>query len=299
MSRNRLTISAIVVLGLLYGAVTASAAEGITLEPTVLHLTMRPGEIWRGTVSVTNDSDVGISLTPSAANLSRSPDDDTIELSEDIASRLGTLAAWLRPPADRITLGARERRAIEFAIDVPEHASPGEHRGLLVLTYAPPTAGENEISATTAVALGIDLVIVGQPNHRVQLQDASVHPRIGAKVPVTVTAVVSNNGNTLPAVRVRAEVGRPWGEGIELPLSPENGSTKVAPGTQSSYRGAWLGGNFLPVGIFKTRIIAQDSSGVYETSRYFILVPWQVIVGAAMAGLIIYFGRRKGPKFLR
>lgn len=299
MHRNSFIISILVLSGMLFLATAAYAVEGITLEPTLVHLTMKPGEIWRGTVSVSNDSDAAISLIPSTANLSRSSDDDTIELSEDIASRLGTLAAWLQPSVDRMTLGAREKRAIEFAIDVPENASPGAHKGLLVLTYAPPTSGENEISATVAVALGIDLVIVGQPNHHIQLQDTSVHPLVGTKAPVTVSGVVLNSGNTLPAVRMRAEVGRPWGEGVEIQLLPENGSTKIAPGTQTLYRGVWGGEGYLPFGLFKTRIIAQDSAGVYETSRYFILVPWQVLVGAVVAGFIIYFGRSYGPKLLR
>jgi len=283
---------------LLAGLPTALAAGGISLEPNIIRLTMRPGETWRGTVYVTNESGHAVSLEQTSVNVSRTTEGDTIEISEDLASRLGTLASWLSTDSGPLSEAPGQRSELTFSIHVPENAPPGVHRALLLLTPKSPTQEANALTTTAGVGLGVELTVVGQTSHHVRLGNVSVAPRIGTKPPVAVTGAVTNTGNTLPSVMVRAEIGRPWGPGVSVVLDPDNGSRKVAPGMQTLFRGAWNGRGFVPAGIFKTRIIAQDSSGTYEATRYFILVPWQAILGVLIAAVVVFAGRRYGPRFL-
>lgn len=299
MKRNLLFLALLAVSGISLGApVVAHAAGGITLEPAVMQLTMKPGESWRGLVSVTNGLSEAVVLMPSAANLG--PDGgDTLIRAESITERLGTLATWVRPSFEKLLLAPGARETFEVVIAVPLNASPGSHRGLLILTRAQERPGENALSATAGIALGLDLTVVGQPNHRLMMRDVAVAPRVGTKPPILLGATLGNTGNTLPRVSVHASVGRLWGTPQVIELQPENGSDKVAPGSQTLFRGEWSGEGFIPAGVFRARITAQDSSGLYEETRYFTLIPWQVIAGLLAAFVVVFSGRSWAARRLR
>lgn len=291
MMRRLALIFSLAVFCVLMSVSSAVAAEGLTVDPAVVRLTMKPGEMWRGTVTVINEKNHAVTLRFTPANLSRETNSDTLELTEDITARLGTLASWAHTAIDSLTLPAGQRSVLDFVIQVPNNAPPGSHRGIIAMVPTPTGPQSNALSVTAAVALGIDLTVVGQPNHHLALRDMVVGPRIGMKPPVSVLATLANTGNTLPRVSVQARVGRPWGDTVLVTLTSENGTNVIAPGSQSLWKGAWEGDGFFPIGLFKARIIAEDSSGTYEATRYFILVPWPVLVGLLLAGALLLYVR--------
>jgi len=298
MNTRSTVITTVLLSCALAGGLPAHAAGGITLDPSVIRLTMKPGEIWRGSVRVSDSMSDPVTLVPSTANISRSTESDVVDLAGDITTRLGTLAAWVHPAPGSLIVPAGGSAALEFVIQVPENASPGSHKGLLVLTVAPSRPQDNALAATTAIALGIDLTVVGQPNHHIALSDVSVGPWLGSKPPIQVRATLVNTGNTLPVEEMQATISNLWGSFTAVAMSPENGSAMIAPGTQTLFGGTWDGTGLVPAGIFKLRVTAHDSAGDYEASRYFILVPWQLLLGILLAAAVIALGRRLGAPML-
>lgn len=292
MNYRRILLSFGVIWGMCAPVAVALASDTLTVEPSIVRLTMRPGEVWRGQVVVVNDSDSPINLAQSTASLLRAGEGGALELNEGITARIGTIASWLATSDGLISFQPRQRVPVDFAIQVPQNASPGSHKGVLIFSRAAMSPRTNAISTIAAVAVGVDLTIIGQPNHLMRLQSVSVDSWIHTKPPVSVSAMMMNSGNTMPVVTMRAEVGRVWGRTASFALAPEGDSRLVAPGTSATFRGRWDGVGTVPFGIFRTRIIAQDSLKEYEAIRYFILVPWQVIVGLCVALGIVILGRR-------
>ncbi len=103
----------------------------LTISPVTFELSANPGDTLTNQIKVTNVSPSALQLETRIENIARTDEQGQVELTEEATSY--AISTWVSTNPQKITVGPREEKIINFTIQVPTNAEPGGHYGTLLV----------------------------------------------------------------------------------------------------------------------------------------------------------------------
>lgn len=176
---------------------------------------LEPGERIEDVIAVVNHSTTPLTLGVAGADAFTTPEDGSFGLAAT-AAEPRDVGAWVRTSVDEITVPARSRAEIPFALTVPDNATPGDHAGGVVTSFVSTIVGDDgsEVLFDARIAVRIYLHVPGDRHPVLTTDDVEVtfdtspHRLRGT---LTVEHTLANDGNVRLGVRESVRVTGPFG----------------------------------------------------------------------------------------
>lgn len=177
----------------------------------VLLDTVKPGEIYHGSLTLNNPEDVIAQYVVQTTNGVVGPNEDYVFAPIGSSSGLGN---WVKFEKTSFELGPGASEAIPFTVDVPEDAEPGDYISeltMILVGYGRPAevdevVVENTASAraTATVAMGTSMLfhVLGDVNYEVLVENAGWNFEIGQGYFVKAILVNKSNVSVRPLLNV-------------------------------------------------------------------------------------------------
>jgi hypothetical protein len=263
-------------------------------SPDHFRLELAPGAVTERTTVVSNRSPNTVTFKVYAADATTTPQGG-FALQSNAAPRTG-VGAWVHLPIGSVTVKPGSQVEVPFRLTVPEHATPGDYTGG-ILIEPPPRAGKPaEVGNQTAVQLNI----VERVGVRVYLRVAGVAvPKLSAG-PLTATktgrdlefaVTVKNTGNVVLHPNGAIDV-RGWpGAAKRLRFSEVE---SLLPGETVTLRATWPNPPALKWG--RAAATITHEGGTERATAGVHLVP---LLPAAAGGLLLILAVWLGARFAR
>ncbi|MEU5882474.1 hypothetical protein [Spirillospora sp. NPDC047279] len=252
-----------------------------------------PGATVKDTVRVANLTDRPLVFQVYGADAYNTPRDAGFAL-RTAAEPRRDVGAWIRLPADRLTVPARTARDVPFTVAVPPNATPGEHiGGVVALNTAIESvqnAGNARVGLRRAVGARVYLRVAGPVSPGLRLETFAVD-RNAPLVPFvrkgdgTLRVAVVNTGNLrlAPVAKIRAtglfgRVVKVW---------PDRRVPELLPGQRAEFALPWAGPPPLDAVTVRVELTAPGGVEVRAKER-FVAVPWIALLGAVVAVFVLW-----------
>jgi hypothetical protein len=270
-------------------AVNAFGAVSITLYPTSFKLSLKPGEVYSGVVTVVNPNKVNITVVPEKEILSGGPE-GSIELTGEELNSFGFLS-WISFDKKEKTLAPEEKYEMPFKIELPQNAQPGDHYAALLFRAVPAEVNKNTGIGTTGRVGTVILVNVAGETKKTGIIESVKFPKFVSRGPINIKVEIKNTGNTFfnpdGIVKIKGLL-----QGEEKSWE----SKLVFPNYSRSYEVKW-DQKYL-FGLFKVDVVANAPGGekMPSQSSYFWAFPWQEALAVVILLVIIKIGVKKLKK---
>ncbi|TFH54575.1 WxL protein peptidoglycan domain-containing protein [Glutamicibacter arilaitensis] len=301
--RHRATISVLAVA--IATALTAPAAHGDDLSwgtnpggtetRSSFAYDLEPGEQARDSFEITNYGTEEISLAVYPAD-GATTSNGSLELSErtDLATAVG---AWIEVDQAEVALGPGEKTSVEFTVEIPTDAAPGDYLGGMVSSYIDTSAGTVVVDRRLATQLAVR--VGGEGAVKLNVSAASAQAPIAwnpfEPVDAIVGATVANEGNLRARGSYTITASGPFGWGS---TSSEYQLDELLPGSivaiEQQLPGLWP----LLWQQVEVRVNAEDidslPAGFSTASTTFWSIPagWILLLVAVIAASILLGVRR-------
>jgi hypothetical protein len=300
-TRLRLAMAVLAVCGAaLVTAQPALAADSTNYgirpadSPDHFRAELAPGSATERTAVVSNRSPRTVTFKVYAADAVTTPQGG-FALQSRAAPRTG-LAAWVRMPVQSITVKPGSQVEVPFRLTVPEHATPGDYTGGIVIEPPPRLGKPAEVGNQTAVQLNI----VERVGVRVYLRVAGVaapelsagsltSEKVGRDLVFNVT--LKNTGNVTLHPTAALDVGGWPGGATRLDFSEVE---SLLPAQTVKVQARWVNAPALKWG--QAVATVTHEGGAERVSTDVRLVP---LLPAATAGLLLMVALWLGARFVR
>ncbi len=145
-------------------ATLAKAFVGLKIQPVKVSETLNPGQSYKGSINLTNESDEDVNLLVTVQDFIPLAGSETIQFVER-APGVTTVKDWIDIVGPMSFIFAKgESRRIEYSINAPETADPGGHFGAIFFKGTAKDSGE-QLKIGTQIGM---LVLVTVPGNRIQ-----------------------------------------------------------------------------------------------------------------------------------
>ncbi|HHY38362.1 MAG TPA: hypothetical protein GX507_05480 [Clostridia bacterium] len=166
-------LCSVVALNLLIIAMPGLAATGIGVSPGRFEVEVKPGEIYEGTLTVSNEGDGPIEIKSYALDR-RVRSGGNIDFLEP-GNPNESPAAWLRVEPSEFTLLPHQEEEITWKMLVPQDAIPGDYVGAIFFEHTP-QARPGAVSIGGRVGAVVSVRVMGQVVVSGDLEDFKVSP---------------------------------------------------------------------------------------------------------------------------
>lgn len=182
---------------------------------------LRPGESVEEQISITNTSEVDLTLRVLGSDAFTDDSGGFGLLPTDQVPR--EVGSWVRLDAPEVTIPARQQAVVPLVITVPTDAAPGDHAGGLVTSYTSQAADEagRPVLLEARIAMRIYVNVAGLREPQLAIRDLSSSFDLSSnKVTgaLHVTYLVHNSGNVRLGVEERSAVTGPWSVPLGSPV---------------------------------------------------------------------------------
>ena len=274
--------------------------NGISVSPSSGKIVLSPGDSYTGTVTVSNPSTAGQSISYDAHT-------DSFFVDNEYSVTLGTendytkMKDWMSLENASGTLQAGESAEIKYTISVPDSAPAGGQYAAVVVATTPAEGGSGAtIHEIWQIASTIYASVSGASTLSGNIKENNI-PSFVLNPPLEASFVVENTGNVHADATYYMQVF-PLFSGEEVYTNEENpGVSNVMPGTTRAIVNTW---NDAPqVGVFRVIQTIKAFGGESTVERIVILCPiWLLfIIFFIIAAIIIWIvmrvrGRNKASK---
>jgi hypothetical protein len=164
------------------------------LYPVSIRITLNPGDVYPGSITVINPNDFPLRIKTEKENLAGGAE-GSVELIGDKDIPYG-LSAWVKFANDEVTLQPQERRQFDFVITIPKNAQPGGHYAALLfrgLTSTSTVGSGAGISGRVGTILLVE--ISGDVKRSGEITEITA-PKFIDRGPLALSFKVSNSGNS-------------------------------------------------------------------------------------------------------
>lgn len=286
-----LFVVSVIMFGL-YFLPAAFAQTGITLQPSLIDERVEPGDVYSGTLQVTNETNTIQTYYFSAKDVEkRSESGRPIFASFGEDTGFG-LASWVTLPKDPITVGALQTAEVDFSIQVPGDASPGTHIGGIFV--GPKAEHLNEVGTGIGfqVVSMVSLQIAGDIVDKARIRDFITDSMLYSKPEVIFTTRVENLGNVAVKPRGPLDITNMWGKKIVSDLVVNDSGSLVLPGEIRKYELTWKGKEFY-FGRYEAVMslsYGYDAKNTITRTVSFWILPLNIILPVLGMILVIILG---------
>ena len=189
----RFLVGVAVVAGAAAPVAAANAEVSVSLYPVSFRYDIPRGSSQSGVVTVTNPSDVPLTLQVETENFTGG-DGGTVEYAPD-GARYGLLS-WIQVDKAAFTLAPGTKREVPFSITVPENGEVGGHYGAILFRAGSDNAetGGSSIGISGRIGTIILVSVPGDAKKSGTLVNVSA-PGFMQYGPLTLTAAYKNTGS--------------------------------------------------------------------------------------------------------
>ncbi|MGY3682323.1 COG1470 family protein [Streptomyces sp. TE33382] len=177
-----------------------------------------PGTVLQDRLTVTNPGRTPLTVRLRGADADRGRDGDGEPVVRDAGKGAGA-GAWLRFASRKVTVPARTRAEVPFALTVPPDTEPGDHPGAILAESGGRAVGVRvhlRVSGPTLAALSVEDVAVSGRTIRYTLVNrgnAALTPRLSVSADGMFGALLRREARTLPRELLpgeRVKLTEPW-----------------------------------------------------------------------------------------
>lgn len=151
-------------------SVLAVEKYGLKLDPSLQEINIKPGEVYQGTILVTNRGNKEVTLQKIVKDFKAIGEDGAQEFIESQNNdNQNSLSKWISLLGDKtIVLGAEQSQSINYTISIPEGAPAGGYYGAIF--FQPVVSGENaKLSILTQVGAIILVNVEGEIKYSAEI----------------------------------------------------------------------------------------------------------------------------------
>lgn len=189
--------------------------------------------------------------------------------------------SWVQLQQATLILAPRTEARDRFVLSIPTGTPPGDYLTAIVGTQAGGPIVTGNLILQSRVALVVEVRVLGHVQPGLRLGSLTVQRHDDAE---DLSLMVTNDGNTLTALRGEVDVETPSGDRT-VTLGPDD--VYVIPGGSATLTGTWQGLPFLGRGRLEatvTGLVDGRPVGTYRAAPVTLLfIPWTVLGSAAAA----------------
>lgn len=198
----------VVMVGLLFGAMNVSAVDGdggvvMTISPPRQDIVLVPGEVYEGTLLVSNSAnaskDLKYSATIGSFGLDKDENGNTDYNSTDVdtITEYNQIMEWIKLGKDHGSVAPNSTDTIPFTITVPEDApAGGQYATIIVQDDTEDDNGDGEIVIENVVRFAASIIaeVAGETRSEGEIIENTI-PAFLFNNRLSATSTVKNNGN--------------------------------------------------------------------------------------------------------
>jgi hypothetical protein len=301
------------VAGITFSVITAQA---LTISPARAELTGDPGETIQGTFTLTNPLDTDQTYYTSVENFEAQGESGTPNF---VPGKDG-LASWVKV-AESITIKKGEKVKVPFTIEVPQGADAGGHFAAIFLSTQPPAVKGGEVSVGAKVGMLMLVRVSGNIKEEGGIRSFLLKDggHVVTALPVDFVYRFNNDGNDRAKPVGNITIRNTFGIKTET-LNANAHEGNVLPGSIRRYEVRWGTEEALPasasffsfvkyemknfaLGLYFANLdLAFGSSGKTDSTLYFFVLPWHLLIVIAiilaLIFLVLTFALKRYNKFI-
>ena len=248
-----------------------------------LHLKLKNGQSYKGSLYLTNLSDKPTSLFLYAADALPARNGG-VALRGRQDKKIG-LAKWIKFPESEVKLNPHERRIISYTIKIPAVTPPDEYMGGIVAESAAPIKNKGSHQFAISVLQRAALIVTQRlPGPAIQKLLFLSFTKSWIKEKLKFDLVLKNAGNIHLDPQAKIIVTDIFGNRVDYLKVPNLGT--VFPGKTSNLSVMWP--NPPIIGIFTANARVSYGNGkIIEQSLRFLIFPWWLLIVLIVAVILI------------
>ena len=272
----------------------------MTVSPPYQEIILTPGEVYKGTIEVSNPSTstvplkYSISIGSYSAKATEGSMDDYSNHDLTSVSSYNQIMQWINIPQNKGEVAPNNKTEVPFTITVPEDAPAGGQYASLIVqndTDIDEQNGSNiQIESNVQIASLIYAEVTGTTKQEGEILSNSF-PMFMLSGPLTATSMVQNNGNVHTDAKYTLQVW-PLFSDEEICTNEEEPTTElVMPETRRYHvESCDLG----PVGIFNAKQTVEIFGKVSTSSHMVVILPiWLILIVVVVIVAIVYVIMKK------
>ena len=179
----------------------SNEAIAFSITPPLVKNSMSPGEIWKSSIKIINNSPEEVSIYAQTADFKSGKESGEVEFlktgEKDVNGSSPFFSQWIVLDSEEIKIVPFGSREIPFIIDVPEDASPGGHYAAILAGTAPPSGdiSGSSIKISSLLASLILLNVKGDVSERGIIREFSSDEKIYQDEKINFIIRFENLGN--------------------------------------------------------------------------------------------------------
>jgi len=289
MKRLLLTLSFALLLGSQPLAIRAaddtSSRLTIRLSPVLIEDEASPGESIMEVVTIENLSDSLLPVHARSTAITSADDSGSIKAVPE--SKVGEVQDWLTFDNDLI-LDPKKARQIPVRINIPKNATPGGHYAAIF--FCPFQPGSNQaagVSIQSQVGVLFFLTVKGDITRSGHLDQVQAPP-VALKSTLPVSVKFTNTGTVHLEPVTTLTVRNFFGQEIDGINGNDQGSLTTLP--KSTRIQHYEVPTDLEPGLYRLEVTTKSGNIVSQSSRWFLLLPYQLLLFLAPIVLLLLAG---------
>lgn len=287
-------------------AATPGSGQALEIAPPLVTLTANPGQTVTATLKLRDVSKTNLLVTNEINDFVANGENGTPKiLTGNDSNNPYTLKGWIAP-LPSFTLAPQKIETLNLKINVPAHASPGGHYGVIRFTGTPPQLNGTGVSLSASIGALVLLTVNGQLTHKLAIQEFSVNNGGSAgslfeAPPLTFVVRLKNTGNIQEQPTGRITVTDMFGKtvgGMNVNVPPHNVLPSSIRKFTANFDKTVIGSRHL-FGHYTANLTVSYGTGKQTTvssSVSFWIIPYKLIVGVIVGLIVAFFALRYGIK---
>lgn len=267
-----------------YGSFAQEGRVGINISPLTFELTANPGDVLVNTLKVFNPTDSTIAIKMEGEDFAPTGEMGQVVI-EPAETETYSLKKWITSQPTTFTLGPRERKFVEFTINVPIDAEPGGHYGS-VLASTVGVVGEGITGTAVAQKVGslVLLTVSGEVTESLTIEEFTA-PSFVEHGPVPFVIRFENTGTIHVRPKGFVTITDWRGEKVaDVEFPQKNVIPEAIRRIDASWDKKWLFGRYTAtlVGIYGTENLPLSPEVVV-----FWAFPWKIALAIFLILMIV------------
>jgi hypothetical protein len=296
--KRLVAIVAMAVIALSSVPVSARAAEGVEITPSIIEKRVDPGASLEQVITIKNPGDVPVTYYPRVADISGMDEDGApVFVQEGTVERIGAeLSSWAKLSVAQVTVLPASEAAVTLTVTVPANAPIGGAFGAVLFSVEPPAEQEGESAVAIGYSVGslVALRIGDDGSDEAAVREFRSAKTVYGGPTVSFVTRIENTGTALAKPYGQIQIFDTFGR-FTASVSFNEKLGGILPKQVRLYDTTWTGSGFA-LGRYKANLIVTYGGSVKKSllaeTTFWVLPGKLSLIVAAVAialFLIVYF----------
>lgn len=211
-------------------------ASAFSIQPALKEISMNPGDEYQGVLTIMNDDRIPQNFRISIQKfMPQGEFGQQTFLPED--DRRG-LPEWIHIDRQTLRLEPNARSTVRWKMTVPQNILPGGYYAAIFTTASMDGVSNEFMPLAARIGMLLFVRVNGNVKPHFSFSDFYVAERSLSRLPVTMTALITNDGNVHGSPEGKIEIRNIWGKiTTRMDLNPDGG--RVLPDSKRRIQSVW------------------------------------------------------------